>query len=149
MPRRVWPIWWRGYYTVSVKHLDYGEVFGIVVSERPIKEIEYQFSPMETDESVWRLHPVSEPMQTVALMVIYVDDVLFLGEEEIIMVMYKWITEGEGGWKCSPLEMVTQKAVRYLGMEMGYTMDLLRQYEGHHLVSSAVPVTRDTRKPRG
>ena len=56
--------------------------------------------------------------------------------------------------------MVTQKAVRYLGMEvrrvqqaglvcfhvsqMGYTMDLLRQYEGHRLVSSAVPVTRDT-----
>ena len=74
-----------------------------------LKEIEYQFSQMETDESVWRLHPVSEPMQTVALMVIYVDDVLFLGEEEIIMVMYQWITEGEGAWKCSPLEMVTQK----------------------------------------
>ncbi|CAE7351139.1 unnamed protein product [Symbiodinium natans] len=122
-----------------------------------------KFTQLETDESVWRLHPVDDPQETIAMMVVYVDDVLFLGKRAHIEEMYSWLvngTEEEGaGWKCSPLEFVGKDPVRYLGMEIrskmkdggiayhvcqgGYIGDLLREHGVEAWTPSLVPATRE------
>ncbi|CAE7207045.1 unnamed protein product [Symbiodinium natans] len=122
-----------------------------------------KFTQLETDESVWRLHPVDDPQETIAMMVVYVDDVLFLGKRAHIEEMYSWLvngTEEEGaGWKCSPLEFVGKDPVRYLGMEIrskmkdggiayhvcqgGYIGDLLREHGVETWTPSLVPATRE------
>ena len=95
-------------------------------------------------------------------MVIYVDDVMFLGDEEAIQVMYDWLTkgtDGDGGWKCSKLEHVGSEAVRYLGMEVrarrmqgkiqyhisqgGYIADLLRSYPQEAGKPTMIPATKE------
>ena len=66
-----------------------------------------------------------------ALMVIYVDDVMMLGPGEYVEAMYQWLTVGsedDKGWKCSPLEWLGREPVRYLGMDV-------RRKEADNLVS--------------
>ena len=70
------------------------------------------------------------------LMIVYVDDILFLSVPSIIQSMYQWLTDG---WKCTKLEMLEDGQIRFLGMELrkwkegihvsqsGYIRDLLRQ----------------------
>ena len=90
----------------------------------------FRLIQLETDAAVWKLVR-DDPLKTLeefatvealALVIVYVDDVMFLGDEEMILALYAWVTEGaEGeqcGWKCSALEFVREKPVRYLGMEL-------------------------------
>ena len=68
---------------------------------------ECKFVQMETDPALWRLVPLSDEEETIAMMIVYVDDVLFLGGGEEIKNMYAWLTkggDGDEGWKCSELE---------------------------------------------
>ena len=85
------------------------------------RNVKCRFVQMHTDPAVWRLCAEDDQANTLALMMIYVDDVMFLGNEEAIQVMYDWLTKGSGeeeGWKCSRLEHVGHEPVRYLGMEV-------------------------------
>ena len=123
---------------------------------------ECKFVQMETDPAVWRLVPVGDEEETIALMIIYVDDVMFLGGREEVKSMYTWLTkgdDGEDGWKCSELEWVGKRPVRYLGMEVqsrvcegrrhyhvsqgGYIADLIREYGMEHDKPAQVPATKD------
>ena len=132
----------------------------------------FRLIQLETDAAVWKLVK-DDPLKTteefatieaLALIIVYVDDVMFLGDKEMILVLYAWVTEGvegeQGGWKCSALEFVHEKPVRYLGMELrckmegkftffhasqgGYIEDLLREYQVEEGAVLKVPATRDT-----
>ncbi|CAE7609435.1 RE1 [Symbiodinium natans] len=121
-----------------------------------------KFVQMETDPAVWRLVPVGDEEETIAMMIIYVDDVMFLGGKDEVKSMYAWLTkggDGEDGWKCSELEWVGKRPVRYLGMEVqsrvcegrrhyhvsqgGYIADLIREYGMEHDKPAQVPATKD------
>ena len=121
-----------------------------------------RFVPMHTDPAVWRLCAERDQEGTLALMVIYVDDVMFLGNEEVLQLMYDWLTKGgdeDEGWKCSRLERVGHEAVRYLGMEVrskrvqgkiryhvsqaGYIADLLRSYPQEATKPTMIPATKE------
>ena len=128
-----------------------------------IEGIVYKFVQMETDNAVWRLVGERNEQETIGMMIVYVDDVMFLGEDYAIKAMYHWITKGEGeepGWKCSELEWVTsERPARYLGMEVrcrregryvfyhisqaGYIADLIREYAMENERPSMVPATKD------
>eukprot|EP00439_Symbiodinium_sp_Y106_P044328 s2505_g5.t1 len=53
-----------------------------------------RFVPMHTDPAAWRLCAERDQEGTLALMVIYIDDVIFLGNEEVIQLMCDWLTQG-------------------------------------------------------
>ena len=136
-----------------------------------VDEDMYRLFQLETDAAVWKLvkdapHKTVEDYmadEAVGLIVVYVDDVMFLGDEKVILAMYLWVTEGgegeKGGWKCSALEFVREKPIRYLGMELrwrvegkftffhasqgGYIEDLLREYHVDQDAVSRVPATRE------
>ena len=79
------------------------------------------FVQMETDPAVWRLVACNDQSVTLALMMIYVDDVMMLGPEQVVKDIYEWLTvgvEGDEGWKCSPMEWLGKAPVRYLGMDI-------------------------------
>ena len=90
---------------------------------------------MQTDENVWLIQKENDP-EIYGLMIVYVDDILFLSVPSIIQSMYSWLTDG---WKCTALEMLDNGQIRFLGMELrkwgdgihvsqsGYIRDLLRQ----------------------
>ncbi|CAE7242425.1 RE1 [Symbiodinium sp. CCMP2592] len=90
---------------------------------------------METDENVWLIRG-EQDSKIYGMMIVYVDDILFLSSNDIIRSMYKWLTDG---WKCTALEMLDDGPIRFLGMELrkwrdgihvsqsGYIRDLLRQ----------------------
>ena len=92
---------------------------------------------LDTDENLWRVCVEGEPVETIGLMLIYVDDILVLSEPGVIRSIYKWLT---AEWKCSALEMLADGPLRFLGVELrlqgggihvsqaGYVRDLLRQH---------------------
>ncbi|OLQ00663.1 Retrovirus-related Pol polyprotein from transposon TNT 1-94 [Symbiodinium microadriaticum] len=122
---------------------------------------ECMFLQMETDPAVWRLVPCDNHNNTLALMVIYVDDVMMLAPENIIKEIYEWLTvgvEGDEGWKCSPMEWIGKAPVRYLGMDIrrkdsaltsfhvsqgSYVGELLKGYPAEAARPSQVPATKD------
>ncbi|CAE7228392.1 unnamed protein product [Symbiodinium sp. CCMP2456] len=120
------------------------------------------FLQMETDQAVWRLVTCEDPTKTKAIMIIYVDDVLMLGPEGVVGDIYRWLTqgtEGEEGWKCSPMEWLGREPVRYLGMDVrrraigditsfhisqgSYVMELLKGYPEESKRPSMVPATKE------
>ena len=124
---------------------------------------ECMFMQMETDPSVWRVVEVNNASSTLALMVIYVDDVMMLGPKEYVEAMYQWLTVGseeDKGWKCSPLEWLGEEPVRYLGMDVrrketrtkvsyrisqgSYVTELLKSYPQEASRPSNVPATKET-----
>ena len=92
---------------------------------------------LDTDENLWRVCYEDRPEETEGLMLIYVDDILVLSVPGIIKCIYAWLI---AVWKCSALEMLSDGALRFLGVELrlqgggihisqaGYVRDLLRQH---------------------
>ena len=92
---------------------------------------------LDTDENLWRVCYEDQPEETAGLMLIYVDDILVLSVPGIIKCIYTWLI---AEWKCSALEMLSEGALRFLGVELrlqgegihisqaGYVRDLLRQH---------------------
>ncbi|CAE7749536.1 RE1, partial [Symbiodinium sp. CCMP2456] len=92
-------------------------------------------SCMETDENVWIVRREGG-REVQGMMLVYVDDLLFLSSPSIIQCLYDWLV---GGWKCTALEKIENGFIRFLGMELrlwndgwhisqtGYIRDLLRQ----------------------
>ena len=122
---------------------------------------ECMFVQMETDPAVWRLVACNDQSVTLALMVIYVDDVMMLGPEQVVKDIYEWLTvgvQGDEGWKCSPMEWLGKAPVRYLGMDIrrkdgslasfhvsqgSYVGELLKSYSMGASRPSQVPATKD------
>ena len=120
------------------------------------------FVQMETDPAVWRLVACNDRSITLALMVIYVDDVMMLGPEQVVKDIYEWLTVGveeDKGWKCSPMAWLGKAPVRYLGMDIrrkdgsltsfhvsqgSYVGELLKSYPMEASRPSQVPATKDT-----
>ncbi|CAE7765871.1 GIP [Symbiodinium necroappetens] len=120
------------------------------------------FVQMETDPAVWRLVACNDRSITLALMVIYVDDVMMLGPEQVVKDIYEWLTVGveeDKGWKCSPMEWLGKAPVRYLGTDIrrkdgsltsfhvsqgSYVGELLKSYPMEASRPSQVPATKDT-----
>ncbi|CAE7947550.1 RE1, partial [Symbiodinium sp. KB8] len=123
---------------------------------------ECMFVQMETDPAVWRLVACNDRSITLALMVIYVDDVMMLGPEQVVKDIYEWLTVGveeDKGWKCSPMAWLGKAPVRYLGMDIrrkdgsltsfhvsqgSYVGELLKSYPMEASRPSQVPATKDT-----
>ncbi|CAE7224366.1 RE1, partial [Symbiodinium microadriaticum] len=91
---------------------------------------------METDENVWMVKGENEE-EVKGVVLIYVDDILFLSSPSIIQSLYDWLVSA---WKCTALEKIEDGFIRFLGMELrlwqdglhisqaGYVRDLLRQH---------------------
>ncbi|CAE7275885.1 GIP [Symbiodinium microadriaticum] len=73
------------------------------------------------DENVWsvvKVQPDSSEV-TVGYVNIYVDDILYMGEEAAICAVHSWLTQE---WKASPLTWAsTSSTIRFLGLEIGRT----------------------------
>ena len=132
-----------------------------------IQEEMFRLAQLETDATVWKLvrdDAAKTPEEfageeALALIIVYVDDVMFLGEEDVIMSRYLWVTEGgegeSGGWRCSAAEFAREKPVRYFGMELRrkiiskFTVHLLPHQPRwvHRGPFSKVPATRELMPP--
>eukprot|EP00439_Symbiodinium_sp_Y106_P069658 s1140_g12.t1 len=79
------------------------------------------------DPEVWMIvYTVEgEPDVLTGVLVTYVDDLLYLAEEQVIVMLHAWLCED---WPSSPLEW-TSDGTRYLGVEIEQTN------EGHFLIS--------------
>ncbi|CAE7450198.1 RE1 [Symbiodinium sp. CCMP2592] len=93
---------------------------------------------MTTDENMWKIcFETDETMTPQGLLLVYVDDILFLSTKEIVLKVYQWLIQD---WKCSALEWMHEGFIRFLGIELrsceggvhlsqaGYVRDLLRQH---------------------
>ncbi|CAE7741106.1 Ppp5c [Symbiodinium sp. CCMP2592] len=93
---------------------------------------------MTTDENMWKIcFENDETMTPQGLLLVYVDDILFLSTKEIVLKVYQWLIQD---WKCSALEWMHEGFIRFLGIELrvceggvhlsqaGYVRDLLRQH---------------------
>ena len=96
------------------------------------------------------------------LMVLYVDDILYLSDRDVIEAVHRFITEE---WPTSPLEWLNEhKPVRYLGVEIlreprvddhghryhvytigqsAYVQDLLRSHDMQEVHPTQLPVPRE------
>ncbi|CAE7200213.1 RE1 [Symbiodinium microadriaticum] len=96
------------------------------------------------------------------LMVLYVDDILYLSNREVITAIHEFVTSE---WPTSPLEWLEEhKAVRYLGVEIlrepridshgnqyhvytigqsAYVQDLLRSHDMQEVHPTQLPVPRE------
>ena len=94
------------------------------------------FKNLETEENVWQIL-IEGSEEIKGILLIYVDDLLFLSETKMTEAVYKWLTEE---WKCSSLQWMAEEYLRFLGVELrlmgngihvsqaGYIRDLLRQH---------------------
>ena len=93
------------------------------------------------------------PAALIALLVLYVDDIFYVSEEEVIQALHSWVVEE---WPCSPLEWahvgpgtrylgceVVQRGYQFLLSQTGYIADLLRSYEADNLMTTLLPSPKD------
>eukprot|EP00439_Symbiodinium_sp_Y106_P083529 s1339_g23.t1 len=101
---------------------------------------------LTADENVWKAVLIEEESEasgvTIAYLVIYVDDIMYLGENSVILEIHEWLSSE---WKASDLTWASnEEGIRFLGLEiykrtagyfmcqLGYVTELLR----HHGVSN-------------
>ena len=110
--------------------------------------------PTVAESELWLVRD-EQTNQLYGLLVTYVDDLFYFGEEQIIRALHKFILEE---WPASELEWVNEEvAVRYLGVEilkcpgaMGFTIsqqayiqELLRSYELQDVHPTHLPAPRE------
>ncbi|CAE7296203.1 GIP, partial [Symbiodinium sp. KB8] len=92
------------------------------------------------DENVWQLiyEESSEPQEALAYLIVYVDDIMYLGEPQTIQQLHEWLSSE---WTSSPLLWASSEdGIRFLGLEiykvksgyrmcqLGYIKELLRHH---------------------
>ena len=130
---------------------------------------EFEMVQFTSEPNLWKVQEVgldewsAEEKKPRALMMVYVDDVFAVGELELLKGAVACI---QGEWKTSDPEWVSEKPVRFLGMEIqrveskedsegkvwrasqvNYTKDLLRRNLGEDekkWPKRKIPMTRDT-----
>ena len=115
-------------------------------AEFKIKGVKAALKKLTADENVWRVVLLGDSNEdsevTIAYVVIYVDDIMYLGEPSVILEIHKWLSSE---CKASDLTWASaQEGIRFLGLEiykrkagyfmcqLGYLTELLR----HHGLSS-------------
>eukprot|EP00439_Symbiodinium_sp_Y106_P022158 s6090_g2.t1 len=110
--------------------------------------------PSEADPDLWLAYDQDDPSTLLGLVVTYVDDLLYLAEESLVVAIHMWI---EREWPCSPLEWAKNPGgTRYLGMEIhqrvdgnfeisqeGYVKELLRNHGMVETVASKLPCPKE------
>ena len=78
-----------------------------------------ELKALESEPNLWKIQRGEEGLQEepelLGLIMTYVDDMFFVGEEKIVQVM---IQEMRRCWKTSEPEMVGKKSIRFLGMDV-------------------------------
>ncbi|CAE6961298.1 RE1, partial [Symbiodinium sp. CCMP2456] len=110
------------------------------------------------DPELWLAFDEDEVMRAkgglLALLITYVDDLLYLANKSLIAALHSWVQEA---WPCSELEWADSKeGTRYLGMEIhqrpdyafelsqeGYIRELLRAYDMEETLSTKLPCPRE------
>ena len=92
------------------------------------------------DENVWQLiyEESSKPQEALAYLIVYVDDIMYLGEPQTIQQLHEWLSSE---WTSSPLSWASsEEGIRFLGLEiykvksgyrmcqLGYIKELLRHH---------------------
>ena len=92
------------------------------------------------DENVWQLvyQDQSESTEVLAYLIVYVDDIMYLGEPGVILQLHEWLS---AEWTSSPLTWASStEGIRFLGLEiykvrtgyrmcqLGYIRELLRHH---------------------
>ena len=97
---------------------------------------------LTADENIWQvlvLKPISDdPDYVAAYVVVYVDDIMYLGPPEVIESIHQWLSSE---WTASPLTWASSsEGIRFLGLEIykgpscyrmcqwGYLKELLRHH---------------------
>lgn len=78
-----------------------------------------ELKALESEPNLWKIQRGEEGLQEepelLGLIMTYVDDMFFVGEEKIVKLM---IQEMRRCWKTSEPEMVGKKSIRFLGMDV-------------------------------
>ena len=71
-------------------------------------------------EQIWRMVDVTDDT-TLGYVLVYVDDVLLIGEPNVVGWFYQWLAEK---WECDDLTLLSPETpLRFLGMEVHLTQD--------------------------
>ena len=103
--------------------------------------------------ATWTTNEPNQPSTLIAILVLYVDDIFYVSDEEVIQALHSWVIEK---WPCSPLEWAhIGEGTRYLGCEVvqrgyqfllsqsGYIGDLLRSYNADSLLPTLLPSPKE------
>ncbi|CAE7249757.1 RE1, partial [Symbiodinium natans] len=113
-----------------------------------------KLKPSKADPELWLIFANDNDLDLLGLIITYVDDLLYLSEEEIIRAIHVWLEEE---WPTSGLQFANQgEGVRYLGMEIkqdencvfhlaqsAYIRDLLRSHSMDDAVESKLPCPKE------
>ena len=102
-------------------------------------QVECRLEQLVSDSQIWRITTVGDRDLTLGYVIVYVDDVLAMGEETALKDFYGWIAEK---WECDDWTMLSEKTpIRFLGMELfeskdgyelgqkGFIQELLRSHD--------------------
>ena len=98
---------------------------------------------LTSDENVWKVVKVprtpQEQEETIAYIIVYVDDIMYLGQPSVISIVHEWLSSD---WTASSLTWASSTdGIRFLGLEvykrksgyfmcqLGYLTELLRHHE--------------------
>ncbi|CAE7251642.1 TY1B-NL2 [Symbiodinium sp. CCMP2592] len=114
--------------------------------------------PGDADPDLWLAYDEEDKVRAqgslLALVITYVDDLLYLAEKSLVEAIHEWIQKD---WPCSPLEWAQEPGgTRYLGMELrqredyvfeisqeGYIRELLRNHSMDDAVSTRLPCPKE------
>ena len=109
--------------------------------------------PLVSDSQVWKILDPKDEKNVKGYLLVYVDDVLIVGEPQAIQACYRWFADR---WECDELATLRPESpLRFLGMELfqtaggfelgqkGFVQELLRSHD-HSGKRSALPGPRDS-----
>ncbi|CAE7436196.1 RE1 [Symbiodinium natans] len=118
--------------------------------------------PLVSDENIWAVVWEDKLQESpdvpigslaIALIVVYVDDLLYLGRKYVIRAVHQWVSSR---WKCNDLALATsQEPIRFLGLEIykqesglritqeGYVRELVKQHALQDAKTVMTPCPRE------
>ena len=111
-----------------------------------------KLQPLVADSQIWKIVQEGGEEEPMGYAMVYVDDVLMIGEDVAVDAFYQWLGRK---WECDGITELTRNSpLRFLGMELyetekgyelgqrGFTQELLRSH-GHGGSLSLLPGPRD------
>ena len=102
------------------------------------KMMECKLQPLVSDSQVWKILDSNDEKNVKGYLLVYVDDVLIVGEPTAIQACYRWFADR---WECDELATLRpDNPLRFLGMELfrttngfelgqkGFVQELLRSH---------------------
>ena len=112
---------------------------------------------LTADENVWKVVKVPQTSQnqekTIAYIIVYVDDIMYLGPPSVISAVHKWLSSdwtassltwasSSGGIRFLELEVYKRRS-GYLMCQLGYLTELLRHHELNNGPGARTPCPRE------